>query len=118
MYKIEDHWEALESDLREAEVLIRRFSDSTQYSEKVPEIPPDDSLFPYPVAEAYVYEGVPIIWAWRKHLDITHRDLSNRTGIDLGNLFRIERTGKMSSVEREKLADAMGITSQQLAVFE
>ena len=117
---IECFWEELESDLEEAETLIKWFSSSYRYAaqqnrSELPTAPvrlSDTACFPESVALAYVFEGDSIFRAWRKHQRLTIEEVARRSGICSGRLFRLERTGVISASERDKLAKVFDVAPQ------
>lgn len=73
-----------------------------------------DVLFPHNVVIANI-NGDSLIKAWREHFGMTQKELAEKTGIKQPTLARMEKsdsTPRKSSLA--KLADAMGITVEQL----
>jgi DNA-binding XRE family transcriptional regulator len=69
---------------------------------------------PQAVVEAHVMHNIPIVKAWREHLGLTQQEVSDRAGLLQPALARIEAGSKPRKATRDKLAAAMGITSEQL----
>lgn len=79
-------------------------------------MPPDESdvWFPNDVVKANV-RGDSLIKAWREHLGMTQKELAAQAGIKQPALARIEKSDANPRTSTlQKLADAMGITIEQL----
>ena len=74
----------------------------------------DGSRVPHEVALAIIRGKSPIL-AFRDHLSLTLRELSERTGIAASYLSEIERDRKPGSVSAlSRIADALGTTVDSL----
>ena len=74
----------------------------------------DGSRIPHDVALAIMRSGNPVA-AFRNHLGITLRDLSERTGVTASYLSEIERGLKPGSAATlSRIADALGTTIDTL----
>lgn len=70
---------------------------------------------PQEVVEAHVLHDVPLIRAWREHLNLTQDVVADRAGMKQPALARLERgEGKPRKATLKKLADAMGLTISQI----
>ncbi len=72
-----------------------------------------DVWFPNDVVKANV-RGDCLIKAWREHFGLTQNDLAEKAGMKQSALARIEKAGNARTGTLKKLADAMGITVEQL----
>lgn len=73
------------------------------------------NAIPQEVVEAHVLHDVPLIRAWREHLNLTQADVSERAGIKQSALARLERgEGKPRASTLKKLADAMNLAVAQI----
>ena len=76
----------------------------------------DGSRIPHDVALA-IMRGANTVAAFRKHLGITLRDLSERTGVALSYLSEIERGLKPGSAATlSRIARALGTTIDSLVM--
>ena len=70
---------------------------------------------PQEVVEAHVLHDVPLIRAWREHLNLTQDAVAELAGMKQSALARLERgEGKPRKAKLKKLADAMGLTILQI----
>jgi DNA-binding XRE family transcriptional regulator len=70
---------------------------------------------PQEVVEAHVLHDVPLIRAWREHLNLTQDVVADLAGMKQSALARLERgEGKPRKATLKKLADAMGLTISQI----
>ncbi|MBT4131068.1 MAG: type II toxin-antitoxin system prevent-host-death family antitoxin [Candidatus Marinimicrobia bacterium] len=70
---------------------------------------------PHEVVEQNVLHDVPLIKAWREHLDMTQEELAEKAGMKQPALARLERgDGKPRTATLKRLADAMGIAVEAL----
>jgi len=69
---------------------------------------------PSGVTKLYAVEGLPIIKAWRKHLDITQAEMADRMGISQPGYQQIEIAETPQRGTLEKVADALGIEVAKL----
>lgn len=70
---------------------------------------------PQAVVEAHVLRGVPLLRAWREHLNLTQDEVAARAGMKQPALARLERgdsTPRTATLRR--LAEAMGLSLAQL----
>lgn len=61
---------------------------------------------------------LPHAKAWRQRLWLTQDELARRSGVNLFTLRRAEQGGSISAPVVRKLADALGITPEQLCFGE
>ncbi len=73
-----------------------------------------DVWFPHEVVKANV-RGDTLVKAWREYLGLTRQELAKKAGMKQASIARIE-AGKTtpSKTTLKKLADAMGISVEQL----
>jgi DNA-binding XRE family transcriptional regulator len=70
---------------------------------------------PQEVVEAHVLHDLPLIRAWREHLNLTQDAVAELAGMKQSALTRLERgEGKPRKATLKKLADAMGLTILQI----
>ena len=73
------------------------------------------NAIPQEVVEAHVLRDIPLIKAWREHLDLTQEEVSSRADIKQSALARLERgEGSPRASTLKKLALAMNLTVAQL----
>lgn len=81
-----------------------------------PRIPAGDSV-PHQVVSLMVENDWSILRAWREYLGFTQKEIAERAGITQAALSQMENgEQKMRKATREKLASALGLTPEQLAV--
>lgn len=73
-----------------------------------------EALIPHEVVGLVVKNGWNLAKAWRKHLGISQKELAARAGVSQPALSQMENSDNLRSDTLEKLAEAMGITSEQL----
>lgn len=56
------------------------------------------------------------IRAWREHLGLTQSDVAGRLGISQSAYAQQEAKGNLRKITREKIAEALGIEPEQLAI--
>jgi DNA-binding XRE family transcriptional regulator len=72
---------------------------------------------PQAVVEAHVLRALPIIRAWREHMEITQGELAVRMGVSQAAIAKLEKpNAKPRRVTLEKVAKALGISITQLDV--
>lgn len=116
MVSIDEMFGDLKANVLDAESSIVQFGRATSVAESVEVTEEFRAPFPHVVAAAFVYGGETLLRAWRKYFGLTLSELSNLSGVDPGELFRMERTGSIPDATKERLAAAMGIRRGLLAV--
>jgi len=87
------------------------------YADFVASIKPRDDLIPHEVVRRNVIDGVPMVRAWREYLGLTQAEVAVRACITQAALAQMESgEHKTRKATRAKLAAAMGLTVEQLAV--
>jgi len=74
-----------------------------------------DDTVPQEVAEKAILNEMPLIKAWRLHLQLTQKKVAEKAGITqaaLSQMERAENTNRTATLE--KLAAAMGLTVEQV----
>lgn len=75
----------------------------------------NETLIPHEVVGLVVKNGWNLVKAWRKHLGLSQKELSQRAGITQPALSQMEKDdNKLRSGTIEKLAEAMGLSIEQL----
>jgi len=71
---------------------------------------------PQAVVEAHVLGVVPLLRVWREHLGLTQQQVADAAGMQQSVLARLESgANQPRPATLERLADAMGLTREQLA---
>ena len=73
----------------------------------------DRNLIPHDVVNRTI-DGATPVRAWREHLGLTQIEVSSRMGIAQPSYAKQEASDKLRKSSREKIAAALGITSEQL----
>ena len=60
--------------------------------------------------------GMSLARAWREHLGLTQAEVANRMGISQSGLAQIEAARQPRKATRARLAQALGLTAEQLSV--
>lgn len=76
----------------------------------------DKSLIPHEVVELMIMQEMTPIRAWREYLGLTQADLAARIGITQSAYAQQESAPKNRKATREKIAAAMGLSTEQLSV--
>jgi DNA-binding XRE family transcriptional regulator len=76
-------------------------------------VPPGDRV-PWPVVKRHLHEGVSMARAWREYLGITQQELADRMGVSQAAVSQIESQERPRAATLKKLADAFGISPEQL----
>ncbi len=84
------------------------------YDEFVRLVGGDDAVIPHEVVGLAVENDWPLLKAWRKYLGLTQKELAERAGVSLSVVSRMERSFNRRSETLKKLADAMGLSVEQL----
>ena len=86
------------------------------YEEYMKLLPQDeDATFPHEVVALVIKKGINLAKAWRTHLGLTQREVAKRAGISQAALSQMEKsTNELRTATLEKLARAMGISTEQL----
>jgi hypothetical protein len=86
-------------------------------------IPYDDFFQPHPIIkEGYVphevvsmvVDGLTMLQAWREYLKFTQTEIAQRIGVTLMDYTKLETMKRPSKIMRQKAADAIGISFDQL----
>jgi hypothetical protein len=89
-----------------------------QFKRLYPETPgvPEGDGIPHAVVKRHITEAISMPRAWREHLRLTQEELAARMGITQAAVARMEMPGKkLQKATRQRLAEALGITPQQLS---
>ena len=86
------------------------------YKEYLSLLPKDeDATVPHEVVGLVIKKGMNLVRAWRTHLGLTQREVAKRAGISQAALSQMEKsTNELRTTTLEKLAHAMGISTEQL----
>ena len=88
--------------------------EAARITPKTPRIPEGDYV-PHEVVGLHVQDGIPLARAWREYLGLTQAEVAERAGISQAALSQMESgETKLRKATREKLAQAMGLNSEQL----
>lgn len=71
---------------------------------------------PNAVVNKVINKDMTPIRAWRKHLGLNQTEVARRLGISQGAYAQQEAKEPVRKATREKIAQALGITAEQLAV--
>jgi ribosome-binding protein aMBF1 (putative translation factor) len=75
----------------------------------------ENTTIPHDVVRKIVSEDISRIRAWREYLGLTQKEVSVRMNITQAALSQMEKPGaKLRKPTREKLAEALGISYEQL----
>jgi DNA-binding XRE family transcriptional regulator len=74
----------------------------------------DEAVIPHEVVELVIKNGWNLVKAWRKHLGISQKELAARAGVSQPALSQMENSDNLRSATLEKLAEAMGLSVDQL----
>ncbi|MCP4158085.1 MAG: helix-turn-helix transcriptional regulator [bacterium] len=70
---------------------------------------------PHEIVKYVAIEDISIIRAWREYFNLTHKELASKAGLAQSALARLEKsTSKPRTSTLKKLADALGISLEQL----
>ena len=70
---------------------------------------------PNEVVGLIVKKGMNLVKAWRTHLGLTQKEVAKRAGITQAAVSQMEKTdNELRTATLEKLADAMGVSVEQL----
>ena len=86
------------------------------YEEYMRLLPQDEEVtVPHEVVGLVVKKGMNLVRAWRTHLGLTQSEVAKRAGISQAALSQMEKsTNGLRTTTLEKLAHAMGLTTEQL----
>jgi len=74
-----------------------------------------EHLIPHDVVKMNVIDGLPMVKAWRLHLNLTQAEVAKKAGITQAALSQIERPGaKPRKDTLQKLAKAMNLVLEQM----
>lgn len=89
------------------------------YADYVAKRSEDRDLVPNEVARRLMVDGLSPARAWREHLNLTQKEVAERMGVSQPSYAELENSkGKMRKATREKIANALGITPDQLDVID
>lgn len=86
------------------------------YNEYVSYKDSNSSYIPHIVVDIMVENQWSIARAWREHLGLTQKQMAQRMGISQSAYSQQESNNQLRKSTREKIANAMGINPDQLAV--
>ena len=72
------------------------------------------NYIPHAVVERMV-DGSSSVKAWREHLNLTQADLAQRMDISQAAYSQLESSPKLRPSSRRRIAQALGVTVEQLA---
>ena len=72
------------------------------------------TTIPHEVAGLVIEKGWNLAKAWKKYLGMSQKELAKKIGISQPALSRMECGDNLRDVELEKLAQALGLTPEQL----
>lgn len=75
---------------------------------------PRDDLVPNEVVGYMVKDGMSVIAAWRRHLDLTQAEVAQRLGISQSAYAQQEAAERPRKATRERIAQALGVSVQML----
>lgn len=85
-----------------------------EYLAAFSELPDEDVLVPFEVAEAHL-DGKSLIRAWREHLGMEAVELASRLGVSLDALAEMEQPGQSHAPSRLRdVASALGVRWEAL----
>jgi predicted transcriptional regulator len=74
-----------------------------------------EELIPHEVVQRVLKEQISPIRAWREHLGLTQAQIAQRLGVSQSAFAQMEAAGAKPRIATvRKLADALGVTVQQL----
>ncbi len=87
----------------------------SSYLELVENAAEEQTYIPEEVAHMVLLQEISLLKAWRKHLGISQQQLADKLGVTQGTISQIEKpNSKPQKRTLQKLADAMGVTIEQL----
>ena len=75
-----------------------------------------EDYLPLEVSEAVLVKGYTLVKAWREHLNLGQEEMAKRLGILQGSYSKLEAKRTHTLKTRIRLADAFGITPEQLEI--
>ena len=88
--------------------------EAARITPKTPRIPEGDYV-PHEVVGLHIERDITYLHAWREYLGLTQAEVAERAGITQAALSQMESgEAKLRKATREKLAQAMGLNSEQL----
>lgn len=73
------------------------------------------NAIPHEIVRRNVMDDIPMIKAWREHLEITQQELAEKAEVTQPAIAKLERTGaRPRKTTLKKLAAAMGLSVEQL----
>jgi DNA-binding XRE family transcriptional regulator len=85
------------------------------YDEFLKLIRDEDTTIPHEVVGLVIKKGMNLVKAWRTYLGMTQQEVAKRANITQAALSQMEKTdNELRTATLEKLADAMGLSAEQL----
>jgi DNA-binding XRE family transcriptional regulator len=75
---------------------------------------PADGMIPHEIVGMTVKEEMSLVRAWREYLGLTQEEVAARMGITQAALAQIEAAKRPRKATLEKLAQALGVSVEQL----
>ncbi|CAN5832482.1 helix-turn-helix transcriptional regulator [soil metagenome] len=75
---------------------------------------PEDPYIPLEVVRRSISDEVPMIRAWREYLNLSQEEVAARMGVSQASLSQTEAAKRPRRATLEKVAEALGITVEQL----
>ena len=75
---------------------------------------PEDPYIPLEVVKRSISDEVPMIRAWRGYLNLSQEEVAARMGVSQASLSQTEAAKRPRRATLEKVAEALGITVEQL----
>lgn len=72
------------------------------------------NAIPSAVVDAKMDQNISALRAWRKHLELTKKEVAARLGISQALYSQHEKAKKLNKAMRSKIAPALGLTPEQL----
>ena len=74
----------------------------------------EDVYFPIEVSEKVLVNGYTLVKAWREYLELSQEEMAKKLKVTQGNYSKLEARKTHKKETREKLAEAFGISVEQL----
>ena len=85
------------------------------YEEYLKLLPPEEVTIPHEVVGLVIKKGMNLVKAWRTYLGMTQAEVAKKAGLSQAALSQMEkRENKLRNATLKKLAEAMGISIEQL----
>jgi DNA-binding XRE family transcriptional regulator len=75
---------------------------------------PESPYIPFEVVTRHIDEGISKARAWREYLGLTQQQVAERMGISQAALSKLEKQQRPRRATLERLAQALGISVEQL----